>query len=294
MILNLISAKTVNGVVQQPASGNNPSRAPRYPAAASTTPTVSAASGLTDTETLKAPRGGHRPLLSVAQALFLARECYGISGLVYGDCAKAIQPGDETAPSSAVSVESMCVELPSYDDRNFRITGMQLVPEHRGRSSKELWSGPQDTHQGDKRQPQHRVAHHTQSQSVVLKVHNTQDEGNISQLQAMDEAMLRLQAAGVLTNTPLRPVVMSHHALAAWAGGIPGDSDCSSSSSSTDSNGVVPYRVVPVVEGEQPADSEYDEGGSVVLLSAAVFLLGGKEPIRRGNMTDISDSRILC
>ncbi|GLI64127.1 hypothetical protein VaNZ11_007305 [Volvox africanus] len=245
----------VNGLPQQHGFDNDPSRAPSYPAAASTTPTVSAASRLTDTETLNAARGGHRPFLSVAQALFLARECYGIRGLVYGDCAKAVQPRDGTARSSAISIEPVCVELPSYDDRNFRITGMQLVPEQRGRLGKELWTGPQETHQDGKRHPQHRVVHHTPSQSVILKVHNTQDDGNISQLQAMDEAMLRLQAAGVLTNTPLRPVVVSHHILAAWAVGIPGNSDCSSSSSSTDSKGIVPYRVMPVVEGGHPADT---------------------------------------
>ncbi|EFJ41511.1 hypothetical protein VOLCADRAFT_98508 [Volvox carteri f. nagariensis] len=73
--------------------------------------------------------------------------------------------------------------------------------------------------------------------SVVLKVHNTQDNDRTSQLQAMDEAMLRVLAAG-------------EGAAVAEVGG----SSCSNNNSwnSSSSRDEVPYRVLPVSEQGEP------------------------------------------
>ncbi|GFR53179.1 hypothetical protein Agub_g15926, partial [Astrephomene gubernaculifera] len=138
-------------------------------------------------------REGHRPLLTAAQAVYLAREVFGIGWS--GDDATH---EDSTGPSSGSGSNSticnispdVCVELPSYDDRSFRI-----------RTSTSS----------------------TRSESyVVLKVHNSRDGARTSALQAMDAAMLRVQQAGVLTNTPLPPLPP----LGRSAGGGGGDGSC--------------------------------------------------------------------
>ncbi|GLC45271.1 hypothetical protein PLESTB_000718200 [Pleodorina starrii] len=210
-------------------------------------------------------RTGHRPLLTPAQALFLARELYGIC-----NAANAVDGG-----GGGTGDVSTATELPSYDDRNFLIS--VSVRQEEVAKAEGLQPPP------PQQQQQHGAAAELAAAAaaataaaaavdVVLKVHNSQDSGRVAQLKAMDEAMLRLQAAGVLTNTPLRPVGHHHrhhrHSPASSgrnSGSQTGDvavgSSGSSSSGAGGKRGEVSYRVTTAAEEEE---EEQDQDGSAL------------------------------